>query len=519
MQILDSYLEGSWRAGTEAGARELVNPYTGETLARCSASGLDLGAACAYAREKGGPALRALTFVERAALLKALSGAIHEHRDDLIALSAKNGGSTRGDAKFDLDGATGTLAAYASFGKRLGERRFLADGDGEQLGRTPRFWVQHVRVPLTGVAVHINAFNFPAWGMAEKMAQALLAGVPVIEKPGEQTALIAHAVAKIVADSGILPDGAFQFVCGGPEDLLDHLGSQDCVAFTGSASTGRRVRGHTALVERGVRVNIEADSVNAAVLAPDVDDDSATYEEFLSNVVTDMTQKAGQKCTAVRRILVPSDRVEDVVEHLREQLSRQKVGDPSEDGTRVGTLTDARQLEHVRQGLARLREVADVRTGGEVPEADYPAQIAPTLLVARDSNADALHDEEVFGPIATILPYGGAADEAARLVNRGGGGLVVSVYSNDAAWTEAAVLELAPFHGRVWIGSDRVKGQALPPGMVLPSVVHGGPGRAGGGEELGGSRGLDFYTQRTAIQGFQGFVAKRFGADEPAGEA
>ncbi|QDU85702.1 3,4-dehydroadipyl-CoA semialdehyde dehydrogenase [Planctomycetes bacterium Pla163] len=518
MQILESYLQGQWRPGTDTGARDLVNPFTGETLARCSASGLDLAGACAYARTVGGPALRALTFVERAGLLKALAGAIHEQREELITLSAANGGSTRGDAKFDLDGATGTLAAYASFGKRLGDRRFLVDGDGEQLGRTPRFWVQHVRVPLTGVAVHINAFNFPGWGMAEKMACALLAGVPVIEKPGEQTAQIAHAIARIVADSGILPDGAFQFVCGGVEDLLDHLGPQDCVAFTGSAATGRVVRGHAGLVERGVRVNVEADSVNAAVLAPDVDDDSATYEEFLSNVVMDMTQKAGQKCTAVRRILVPAERVDDVVEHLGEQLGRQKVGDPSVDGTRVGTLTDARQLAHVRDGLAALRAVADVRIGGDVPSTDYPAQVAPTLLVAKDSDADAIHDHEVFGPVATILPYDGDVRTATALVNRGGGGLVVSVYSNDAAWTETAVLELAPFHGRVWIGSDRVKGQALPPGMVLPNVVHGGPGRAGAGEELGGVRGLDFYTQRTAVQGFQGFVAKRFGAADVGSE-
>jgi oxepin-CoA hydrolase/3-oxo-5,6-dehydrosuberyl-CoA semialdehyde dehydrogenase len=519
MEILTSYLVGTWQSGHPRAARDVVDPWNGTVLARVSAAGLDFAAACRHAREVGGPALRALGFDRRGALLANLAAAIHEHRDELIALSARNAGSTRGDAKFDLDGATGTLTAYAALGKRLGARRFLTDGDGEQIGRTPRFWAEHVRVPRTGVAVHVNAFNFPGWGMAEKMACALLAGVPVIEKPGEQTALVAHRIARIVVASGILPAGAFQFVCGGIEDLFDHLGPQDCVAFTGSSATGHKVRAHPVLLARGVRVNVEADSVNAAVLAPDVDADAAVYEDFLAYLVTDLTQKAGQKCTAVRRVLVPRERVDEVVEHLGEQLRRQKVGDPSSDDTRVGTLTDARQLEHVRAGLARLRQVADVRFGGDVPQGPYPAQVAPTLLVAKDVESDALHTEEVFGPVATIVPYDGTAAAAARLVNRSGGGLVVSLYSNDPEWTEAAVLELAPCHGRVWIGSDKVKGQALAPGMVLPSLVHGGPGRAGGGEELGGVRGLDFYMQRTAVQGFQGFVQRRFGRADAAAAA
>ncbi|MEZ5978937.1 MAG: 3,4-dehydroadipyl-CoA semialdehyde dehydrogenase [Planctomycetota bacterium] len=466
------------------------------------------------ARE-GWPKLRALTFVERAKLLKDLSAAIHEHREELIELCARRtAASTRGDAKFDLDGATGTLAAYASIGKRLGDRRHLADGDGEQIGRTPRWWCQHVRVPIRGVAVHLNAYNFPAWGMAEKMACSLLAGVPVIEKPSTQTAAVAHRVASIVVASGILPEGAFQFLCGSVGDLLDHLGAQDAIAFTGSAATGAKIRGHRAVVERGARLNVEADSINSALLAPDVDDDSDCYEEFLSNLVTDLTQKAGQKCTAVRRIFVPQDRVDAVVEHLGEQIARQKVGDPTADDTRVGTLVDAAQFASVRDGLAQLRKVADVRIGGDVADRDHPAQLAPTVLVAKDPEADVLHALEVFGPVATIVPYDGSAANAARLVNRGGGSLVASVYSNDATWTEEVVLEIAPFHGRVWIGSDKVKGQAMAPGLVLPTCLHGGPGRAGGGAELGGVRGLEFYMQRTAIQGFQGLVQKRFGQEE-----
>ncbi|MEL6714086.1 MAG: aldehyde dehydrogenase family protein, partial [Planctomycetota bacterium] len=280
MQILDSYLAGQWQAGQGDGTA-LENPTTGEIVARCSTAGLDLGAAVRYGRDVGGPALRAMTFPERAAMLKGLSAAIHEIREELIEMGGRNGGNTRGDAKFDIDGATGTLAAYASFGKRLGDRPFLPDGDGLQLGRTARFWGQHIRVPRRGVAVHINAFNFPAWGMMEKAACALLAGVPVLEKPGSATALIAWRIAKEVVSSGLVPEGAFQFLCGGAGDLLDHLEGQDMVAFTGSAATGARIRGHEGLVKHNVRVNVEADSINAAVLAPDVDASSETYGLFV----------------------------------------------------------------------------------------------------------------------------------------------------------------------------------------------------------------------------------------------
>ena len=513
MRTLESYLCGRWQAGQEP-FTPLVDPAKDEPLARCSSNGLDLAAAVAFARERGGPALRAMTLPERAAALKALSAAVHEQREALIEVSIANGGSTRGDAKFDLDGATGTLAAYASLGKRLPERPFLVDGDGLQLGRTPRYWGQHVRVPLPGVAVHLNAFNFPAWGMGEKMACALLAGVPVIEKPGEQTALIAEEVARLVVATGALPEGAFQFVAGGPGDLLDHLRAGDCVAFTGSGHTGHLVRSHPNLLRHGVRVNVEADSLNAHVLAPDVENDSEAYDQLLSNVVTDLTQKAGQKCTAARRILVPAERVDEVVADLVGQLERQKVGDPAQSDTRVGALTDARQLEAAQEGIAALTEHGRVACGGPERHGDTGCAIRPTLIVAEDATADVFHEREVFAPVASVLPYSGSAEEAIALTNRGGGGLVCALYSNDDAWTEQVVLGVAPWHGRVWIGSDRLSGQGLPPSLVLPQTVHGGPGRAGGGEELGGLRGLDFYTQRVAIQGFQGFVAKRFGAPD-----
>ncbi|QDU66602.1 3,4-dehydroadipyl-CoA semialdehyde dehydrogenase [Engelhardtia mirabilis] len=508
---LESYLSGTWQTG-QGDPQVLVDPATEMPLAECASDGIDRGAAVAYAREVGGPALRAMTFAERAAALKALSGAIHEHREALIELSIQNAGSTRGDAKFDLDGATGTLAAYASFGKRLGDRPFLTDGEGQQLGRTPRFWGEHVLVPRPGVAVHINAFNFPGWGMAEKMACSLLAGMPVIEKPGTPTALIAYRIAQIVVESGVLPEGAFQFLAGSAGDLLDHLGPMDVVAFTGGSKTAALIRGHENLVRHNVRVNIEADSLNSSVLGPDVDTDSELYGEFLANVMLDMTQKAGQKCTAVRRILVPKDMVESVVADLTADLERQKQGSPGDKDTRVGTLTSSGQLRDVRAGIESLAENGHVRCGGADSVGDAGYGIRPTLIEAIDADADTFHELEVFGPVASVLPYTGEASEAVRLVNRGGGGLVAAVYSDDADWTTEVTLGIAPWHGRVWIGSSRVKGQSTPPGLVLPQSVHGGPGRAGGGEELGALRGLSLYMQRTAVQGFQGLVQKRFGA-------
>ncbi|MEO6708320.1 MAG: 3,4-dehydroadipyl-CoA semialdehyde dehydrogenase, partial [Planctomycetota bacterium] len=358
-------------------------------------------------------------------------------------------------------------------------------------------------VPRLGAAVHVNAFNFPAWNMMEKAACALLAGVPVIEKPGTPTALVAARIARIVHDSGILPAGAWQFIAGSVGDLLAHLDAQDSIAFTGSSRTAALLRGHPNVVRNNVRINLEADSLNAAILAPDVDSSSETYALFLSNVALDMTQKSGQKCTAVRRILVPRERVGDVRADLVAALAKVRLGDPTLTETRMGPLASKAQFDEVRAGIARLVGVAEVACGGAERARDRGYFVAPTLLVARDANADAFHADEVFGPAACVLAYSGAADEAAALVARGGGGLVASAYSNAGDWVERIVLGLAPWHGRLWLGSDRMAEQSMPPGMVLPASIHGGPGRAGGGEELGGLRGLAFYQQRTALQGFK----------------
>ncbi|MEM7198735.1 MAG: 3,4-dehydroadipyl-CoA semialdehyde dehydrogenase [Planctomycetota bacterium] len=510
MQTLQSYVSGQWQAGQGSFAT-LVNPATEEPLAQCSTAGVDFAAATRWARDVGGPALRDLSFAERGQRLKALSKALHDQREELLDIAVRNGGNTRGDAKFDVDGATGTLAAYAGVAKELGERPFLIDGEGAQLGRGARFWGQHIWVTRPGVAVHINAFNFPAWGMMEKLACAILAGMPVIEKPGTPTAQLAWRIGQITIESGLLPEGAYQLLCGSAGDLLDHMGPQDCLAFTGSSVTGARLRGHPNLVQQNIRVNVEADSLNAAVLGPDIEPGSETWNLFVSNVALDMTQKAGQKCTAVRRIVVPGDRVDDVREALVDALGRVKVGDPAVDGVRMGPLTSASALEDVCGGIQKLAAASEVACGGPERSAPKGYFVAPTLLVARDAHDDVFHAFEVFGPAASVLPCDGDADTAAAIVNRGGGGLVTSVYSDDKDWTQRYVLGVAPWHGRVWIGSEKVAEQALPPGMVLPASVHGGPGRAGGGEELGGARGLHFYMQRTALQGYRGLLERSFG--------
>ncbi|HUR26928.1 MAG TPA: 3,4-dehydroadipyl-CoA semialdehyde dehydrogenase, partial [Planctomycetota bacterium] len=442
MQMLESLVLGRAVRGTGKPV-QLFNPSTEEPLAEIGTGGIDFKAVLEYARARGGPALRALTFEQRAAMLKALSTAIHAEREALIELSIQNAGTPRGDAKFDIDGATGTLAYYAGLGESLGARRVLFDGEGVQLGRTARFWGQHVLVPRLGAAVHVNAFNFPAWNMMEKAACALLAGVPVIEKPGTPTALVAARIARIVHDSGVLPPGAWQFIAGSVGDLLDHLDSQDAIAFTGSSRTAALLRGHPNVVRNNVRINLEADSLNAAVLGPDVDSASETYALFLSNVALDMTQKSGQKCTAVRRILVPRERVDEVRADLAAALGKVRFGDPTLAETRMGPLASKAQFDEVRAGITRLAGAADIACGGAERAFERGWFVAPTLLVARDANADAFHGDEVFGPAASVLPYSGTAEEASALVARGGGGLVASAYSNAGDWVERIVLGLA----------------------------------------------------------------------------
>ncbi len=509
---LKSFVGGRWIAGGREGAATLVNPSTGEAVATTSTHGIDMKAALEAARASGA-ALRKHTFAERGEMLRALSRAIHAKRDELIGIAITNGGNTRSDAKFDIDGASGTLAAYADIGAELGAAHTLADGDGVQLGRSPRLFGLHLLVPREGAAVHVNAFNFPAWGLAEKAAVALLAGVPVLSKPATSTALLSHRIVELMLEANVLPSGALSFLAGPVGSLLDHLDGQDVLAFTGSSATGTLLRGNKSVLAHSVRVNVEADSLNAAVLGPDVDLGSDLANLFVGDVVRDMTQKTGQKCTAIRRVYVPRAKLEGVLDALRERLAGIKVGDPSREEVTMGPLATAQQLRDVRDGVARLETCAKVVFGtvaeppallGGSPKGFF---VSPVLLHASEPNArDAVHNHEVFGPVATVMPYDGSAAQALELVRAGAGGLVSSVYSDDKAFVRDFVLGIAPFHGRVTIGSSKVAGQAIPPGTVLPQLVHGGPGRAGGGEELGGRRGLAFYMQRVAVQGDRALV-------------
>ena len=520
METLTHYLEDRWLAGGGP-FHTLVDPSTEAPLARTGIGGVDFARALAHGRRVGGPSLRAMTFAERGELLRELAEAVVAARPRLLELSMLNNGATRGDAKFDVDGASFTLSAYAELGERLGDRRYLVDGEAEELLRSRRLAGLHVKTPRTGVAVHLNAFNFPAWGLAEKAAVAWLAGVPVVTKPATPTAWTAWELARALLGAGALPDGALGFIAGPHGDLLDHLAPGDVLAFTGSHRTGTALRRREHLAAAGIPVNVEADSVNAAVLGPDVEPGDPAWDLMVRDVFREMTQKAGQKCTAIRRVLVPREHLDAMTEALVESAARLRIGDPRADGVRMGPLVSAAQRDEVLRGLHRLDQVAArVHGSGGRPQTVVGVEgdvgfFVDVHLFRIDSHvdalaADAVHDHEVFGPCATLIGYDGTVATAAELVRRGRGSLVASLYSDDRGWTRDAVLALAPWHGRVTIGSAKIAEASPGPGTVLPQLVHGGPGRAGGGEELGGLRGLDFYLQRTALQGYRPLLERLF---------
>ncbi|MCB9741879.1 MAG: 3,4-dehydroadipyl-CoA semialdehyde dehydrogenase [Alphaproteobacteria bacterium] len=517
MVRLKSYVLGDWHEG-DGKPRPLVNPATEAPVAETTTGGIDFKAVLEHARQVGGPALRAMSFAERGELLKAMSKALYNHRERLIEVAIANGGNTRGDAKFDIDGATATLSFYAYLGKTLGEARWLTDGEPEALTRTSkRFFGVHLRVPKRGAAVHINAFNFPAWGTFEKAACALLAGMPVVTKPATSTAWLTYEMVKILVDEGIMPEGTLQFIAGSTGDLLEHLGGQDAVAFTGSADTGASLRGGVGHVRNSAGFNVEADSLNAAVLGPDVERGSELWHWFVRSVHLEMTQKTGQKCTAIRRVFLPEAMAEAFVEDLGGLLDGLVIGDPSDPEVRMGPLTTASQLRDYRAGVELLATEADIVYGShtEVEAKGVPAGTGffagPVILKARDAHAaEAIHRHEVFGPVVSVLAYDGSAEDAGALVAKGGGMLASSVATDDRDFMQAIGLELAAYNGRVMLVDKKVADQVTPHGMVLPNLVHGGPGRAGGGEELGGLRGLEFYTQRVALQGNRGLLEKLF---------
>ena len=505
MRPLESFVAGRWQSGSRD-FLDLHDATTAEVISRASSTGVDFAAMLAHAHGVGGPNLRALTFHERAALLKALAKALSEQKDDLYRLSYATG-ATKGDAWIDIDGGISTLFVYASKGTReFPNDRVFLDGGLEVLSRSGSFVGQHICVPLEGAAVHINAFNFPVWGMLEKLAPALLAGVPAIVKPATVTSYLTELVFRRIVGSGILPAGAVQLVCGGVGDLFDHLTCQDVVCFTGSASTAQRLKTHPVVVANAVRFTAETDSLNSSILGPDATGGSAELELFVEEVAREMTVKAGQKCTAIRKALVPAARVSEVLEALRARLAATTVGDPRLEQVKMGPLASIGQRREVLAQVRQLQREAQTILDGVTADvlgadAEKGAFIAPVLLHCKDPrSASHIHSVEAFGPVCTVLPYE-SAEDALSLARRGGGSLVSSVFTADEAFAAQLVAGLAPFHGRLLVVNRHCAKESTGHGSPLPHLVHGGPGRAGGGEEMGGIRGVMHYMQRAAIQG------------------
>jgi 3,4-dehydroadipyl-CoA semialdehyde dehydrogenase len=511
-EILESYLSGHWSRG-QGVETTLVDPVSGVTLATASAKGLDLKVALDHARRQGQGALRGLTYAERAKLVGAVADVLTANRARYEEIAIANSGNTKVDAAIDIDGGIGTLKYFARLGAGLGAARALLDEKPVRLAKAENFAAIHLMLPRRGVAIHINAFNFPSWGLWEKASVSLLAGVPVLAKPASATALLAHAMVRDVIAAKVLPEGALSLLCGGAGDLLAHLTGDDVIAFTGSADTAARVRGHANVVAHSVAVNIEADSVNAALLAPDAAPGSTAFDAFLREVVREMTVKAGQKCTAIRRIFVPAARADAVTEALQAKLAAVKLGDPRRDDVRMGPLVTRGQQAAAFDGIRRLAGEASIICGGaEAPaiegiDRDKSAFVAPTLLRSRDSaTAKAVHEVEVFGPAATIVPYRDEQD-ASVLVARGGGSLVASIFGEDKAVLARLVAEIGPSHGRLLAVDPAIASSHTGHGIVMPQCNHGGPGRAGNGEELGGLHGLRLYHQRLAVQGSTDLLA------------
>ncbi|WP_025598848.1 3,4-dehydroadipyl-CoA semialdehyde dehydrogenase [Burkholderia sp. WSM2230] len=512
IELLKNHVAGEWVAGNGEGVT-LSDPVTGEALVRVSSEGLDLPNAFRFARDEAGAALRALTYAQRAARLADIVKLLQAKRDDYYAIALANSGTTRNDSAVDIDGGIFTLSYYAKLGASLGDVHALRDGNASALSKDQSFAAQHVLTPTRGVALFINAFNFPSWGLWEKAAPALLSGVPVIVKPATATAWLTQRMVADVVDAGILPRGSLSVICGSSAGLLDQVQTFDVVSFTGSAETAAILRAHPAFVERGARLNVEADSLNSAILCADATPDTPAFQLFVNEVVREMTVKSGQKCTAIRRAFVPEAALEAVIDALATKLAKVAVGNPRNDAVRMGSLVNRAQYENVLAGIAALREEGMLAYDGSSTSfvdvnPSIGACVAPHLFVVNDpDSATLLHDVEVFGPVASVAPYRVAhnADElpeahAVTLARRGQGSLVASIYSNDDAHLGRLALELAGSHGRVHAVSPSVQHSQTGHGNVMPMSLHGGPGRAGGGEELGGLRALGFYHRRSAIQ-------------------
>lgn len=501
-----SYAEGAWHSGKGKGAA-LVHAVTGEALGEVSSSGLSFKGMLEYARRVGGPPLRAMTFHERARALKKLALYLMERKDGYYKISEPTG-ATKGDSWIDIEGGIGVLFAYASRGRReFPDERVFVEGPTEILSKGGTFVGRHILSPLEGAAIHINAFNFPVWGMLEKLAPTLLGGVPAIIKPASVTCYLAEAVFRGIIESKIFPEGAVQLVCGSLGDMLDHVGCEDIVTFTGSAETGKKLKETRSIVENSVRFNMEADSLNCCILAPDSKPGTEEFDIFIKEVSREMTVKAGQKCTAIRRTIVPESMVDDVAAALKKRLSEVKVGNPQVEGIRMGPLAGLEQRKEVESRIKELSSAGEILFGKngslEVIGGDKSkgAFISPTLLFCKDPfKKDEPHSVEAFGPVNTIMPYKGL-DEAIELAKRGRGSLVGSLVTSSNDTAREIVLGVSPYHGRILILNKECAKESTGHGSPLPNLIHGGPGRAGGGEEMGGGRGVLHYMQRTAIQG------------------
>lgn len=503
---LESFAAGQWVAPSGK-VRKIYSAVTGEEIAEAGSDKLDFQQMIDFAKQKGGPALRKMTFHDRARILKALATYLNDRRDPLYELSYKTG-ATLADSKIDIDGGIGTVFVYASKGRReMPDAHIYPDGDLEILSRNGTFLGQHYCTPLLGVAVHINAFNFPVWGMLEKLAPTLLAGVPAIVKPATSTSYVTEACVKMMVESGILPEGAIQLVMGGTGDLLDRLDCQDVVSFTGSAATASYLKSNQNIQKNGVRFIAEQDSLNASVLGPDVTPETPEFDLFVKEALREMTAKAGQKCTAIRRMIVPDAQVQNVIDALSAKLAKNVIGDPTAEGTRMGALASLDQKKDVLEKAAEIGTECDLVFGDQDnlqlngEGLDNGAFVAPMLFHCKDPDSAAIvHCTEAFGPVATVMGYRDLG-HAIELMNKGGGSLVASVITHDADVAREMTMGAAAWHGRLYFNNRDSMKESTGHGSPLPHMVHGGPGRAGGGEELGGVRGVTHYMQRTAVQG------------------
>jgi oxepin-CoA hydrolase/3-oxo-5,6-dehydrosuberyl-CoA semialdehyde dehydrogenase len=505
MAKLENYILGSWVTGEGEGA-PLYNSVTGDVIARASTKGLDIGAALEYGRRTGSPALRKMTFYQRGMMLKKLALYLTKRKEQFYEISYQTG-ATRADSWIDIEGGFGNLFANASLRREFPNQIFHVDGPPIDLSRGGSFMGHHIMVPKRGVAIHINAFNFPVWGMLEKCAVNWMAGVAAVVKPATATSYLTEAVVREIIASGILPEGALQLICGSARTILDTVDSQDVVTFTGSADTGRLLKSHQRIISEAVPFNMEADSLNCSVLGPDAVPGTPEFKLFIKEVRKEMTVKCGQKCTAIRRVIVPDHLIEDVQQALSKELSRIAIGNPTAEGVRMGALASKDQVQEVRERVAELSQTAEMVYGSleqiDLIDADYNkgAFLSPIVLLENNPFENkGVHEIEAFGPVSTVMPYKDV-DQAIELAQMGKGSLCCSIATYDDAVARDFVIGAASHHGRILVINRENARQSTGHGSPLPTLTHGGPGRAGGGEEMGGMRGVKHYLQRCAIQG------------------